>query len=89
MLVEGRRQWMKKFLSGVLGVTGLAALGSTVSSEEAHATARSLLPDHGTEMSDKPCNFSCSSYCPQTHCPNCYQATYIPNVSGALNPLRV
>jgi hypothetical protein len=73
MFSEGRRQWIKKLLSSVFGITGLATLGSAISGEEAQAVARSLLPastEHGAQT------------CPQTYviCPANY--TYCPNCHG-------
>jgi hypothetical protein len=76
MLMEGRRQWIKKFLGGIFGLTGLTTLGSAISSEEAQAIARSVLPNSTMLANAGPCNFSCPSYCPNVNCPNCYMANF-------------
>lgn len=82
MLLEGRRQWIKKFLGGMLGLMGLTTLSSAISSEEAHAITRSVLPN-STMQSENPCNFSCSTYSP---CPNCHGgATFCPNCHAGAN----
>lgn len=73
MLLEGRRQWIKKFLGGMLGLMGLTTLSSAISSEEAHAITRSVLPNSTMQPEpcneQGPCNFTCT-YCPNGgNCP--------------------
>jgi len=79
--MEGRRQWLKKFLGGVFGAFGIAsgaaALNRGLTDEEARKIADSM--KGGSEYSNNQCPQCHGFYC-SNHCPLC-QGFYCPNYS--------
>ncbi|WP_456332181.1 hypothetical protein [Fervidibacter sacchari] len=89
--MEGRRQWLKKFLGGVFGAFGItsgaAALNRGLTDEEAKQIAGSVKGD-GEDLSNQCpqcqgfyCNTHCN-FCPQCqvgHCPNYSPGGPCPN----------
>lgn len=81
-LIEGRRQWLKKFLGGVFGAFGIAsgaaALNRGLTDEEARQVVKSIRSDIGSS--------SCPiSYCPRNYC-MCFQNAYCPHCHGFYCP---